>query len=445
MNLQLKICTCTVQEKMVYFQTSKSEDTSSLDENASDENGGTETEDSEDEVWTDIPRELLDQDITSPPPLPEPERKRSKLQQINSLLRWLLYFLLIWQSVCHISDNGLAWLLKFLFQFFRALNVNVSDPMIEELIAIFPTSLYMLRQFLKLDRDDFVKYVVCPKCCKCYEYGECLVERNGQSIAKRCSNKLYYRGKTRICSSQLVKKITLKDNVIKFYPLHYYCYNSIINALEKMTEKPGFVEKCEQWRSNGTDNHGSVLTDVYHGKLWQDFKSYKGQDFFNAPRNYSLMLNFDFFQPMKHRKDYFVGVLYLVILNLSRSERFKWENVIVVGIVPSMDHEPKSLNELLKPAVSELKQLWKGVRLKSSLSSVPLTFRAALLCTSSDTPASRKLCGLKGHSGELGCSRCKKVFPGKFAEKRNYSGFDRENWVYRTMQIIGIVRKNYRS
>lgn len=128
--------------------------------------------------------------------------------------------------------------------------------------------------------------------------------------------------------------------MIKFYPLHYYCYNNIINALEKMTEKPGFVEKCEQWRSNGTtDNHGSVLTDVYHGKLWQDFKNYKGQDFFNAPRNYGLMLNFDFFQPMKHRNDYSVGVLYLVILNLPRSERFKWENVIVVGIVPSMDHQ----------------------------------------------------------------------------------------------------------
>lgn len=194
-HIHVEICICTISENMVYFQTSESEDTSSFDENesnASAENSGTETEDFDDEVWTDLPRELVDQDITSPPPLPEPERKRSKLHQINSLLQWLLYFLLIWQSVCDISDNGLAWLLKFLFQFFRALNIHVSDSIIEELITIFPTSLYMLRQFLKLDRDDFTKYVLCPKCCKCYEYGECLVERNCQSIAKRCSNKLYY-------------------------------------------------------------------------------------------------------------------------------------------------------------------------------------------------------------------------------------------------------------
>lgn len=221
-----------------------------------------------------------------------------------------------------------------------------------------------------------------------------------------------------MCSSQLVKKVTLKDNVTKFYPLHYYCFNSIINALERLVKKPGFAEKCEEWRSNGTDqNHGGVVTDVYHGQLWKDFGKFKNKDFLNAPRNYGLMLNFDYFQPMKHRKDYSVGVLYLVILNLPRSERFKWENVIVVRIIPSMGREPKSLNEFLRPVVAELKVLWRGLRLTCSLSTVPLMFRAALLCTSSDIPASRKLCGLKGHSAELGCSRCKKKFPGSFGEK----------------------------
>ncbi len=217
----------------------------------------------------------------------------------------------------------------------------------------------------------------------------------------------------------------LKDNVTKFYPLHYYCYNSIINTLETLVKKPGFVGKCEQWRSNGTKaTHDDVLTDVYHGQLWKDFQKFNGEDFLNAQRNYGLMLNFDYFQPMKHRNDYSVGVLYLVLLNLSRSERFKWENVIVVGIVPSIKHEPKNLNEFLRPLVDELKALWKGIRFTSSLTVVPLRFRAALLCTSLDIPASRKLCGLKGHSAVLGCSKCKKNFPGSFGEKRDYSGFN---------------------
>ena len=52
------------------------------------------------------------------------------------------------------------------------------------------------------------------------------------------------------------------------------------------------------------------------------------------------MLNFDFFQPIKHRNEYSVGVLYLANLNLQRSVRFKWENTIVVGIIPGLDKEP---------------------------------------------------------------------------------------------------------
>ena len=93
-----------------------------------------------------------------------------------------------------------------------------------------------------------------------------------------------------------------------------------------MVKKTGFVQKCEQWRlSTPSDNDESVLRDVYHGQLWKNFQTFNGEDFLSVSRNYGLMLNFDYFQPMKHRKDYSVGVLYLVLLNLPRSERFKWK------------------------------------------------------------------------------------------------------------------------
>lgn len=349
---------------------------------------------------------------------------------VSSIVRWLLYFILIWQGVCHVSDNGLAWLLRFLLQFFKAINVHVPADILTELIAIFPTSLFMGRQLLDLDRDNFTKYVVCPKCTTCYDYNQCVVNVNGRHVVKRCATTFYSRGKSQPCNAQLVKKVTLKNNVSKYYPIYYYCYTGIINSLEKLVQKNGFPEKCEEWRSRGHGD-GDLLTDVYDAKLWKDFMKYENVDFLNTPRNYGLMLNFDFFQPMKHRKDYSVGVLYLVLLNLPRAERFKWENVIVVGIIPAMGHEPKTLNTFLKPAVGELKALWKGVRLSSSISKIPLQFRAALMCTSSDIPASRKLCGFKGHSAEMGCSRCLKKFPGNFGEKRDYAGYQRENWVKR--------------
>jgi hypothetical protein len=53
----------------------------------------------------------------------------------------------------------------------------------------------------------------------------------------------------------------------------------------------------------------------------------------------SLILNLDCFNPFKHI-EYSVGVIYLVVANLPRSERYKLENVIIVGTIPG-PREPK--------------------------------------------------------------------------------------------------------
>ena len=64
-----------------------------------------------------------------------------------------------------------------------------------------------------------------------------------------------------------------------------------------------------------------------------------GEPFLSAPRNFAFMLNVDWFQPFKHSL-YSVGALYLVLMSLPRSERFKPENVFLVGVIPR-PHEPK--------------------------------------------------------------------------------------------------------
>lgn len=52
-------------------------------------------------------------------------------------------------------------------------------------------------------------------------------------------------------------------------------------------------------------------------------------------------------------------------MNLPRGSHFKKENVILVGVIPALDHEPKSLNHFLEPAVNELNALWKGVKVNT--------------------------------------------------------------------------------
>jgi hypothetical protein len=80
-----------VWEKVLCFQSS-SEDSSSLDEDGvSDENNDTEMENSEDEFWTDVPEEILDQDITSP--LTNPQRKKEQVALYQFLVAMVVILL----------------------------------------------------------------------------------------------------------------------------------------------------------------------------------------------------------------------------------------------------------------------------------------------------------------------------------------------------------------
>ena len=152
--------------------------------------------------------------------------------------------------------------------------------------------------------------------------------------------------------------------------------------------------------------------------------------------------NFDFFQSYKHTTESY-GVFYLTLMNLSRPERFKQENIIVVGIIPPFEHEPPSLNSFMRPMVDELKEFWEcSVRLNTAESPrYKLLFKLALMCVACDIPAARKCCGFKGHSANYGCSRCMKFFPGS----KDFSGFDRSLWPPRKyeehMKVIEDIKK----
>jgi hypothetical protein len=82
-------------------------------------------------------------------------------------------------------------------------------------------------------------------------------------------------------------------------------------------------------------------------------------------------------------------------MNLPRSERFKTENIILVGVIPGPSEPKLNINTYLSPLVDELLILWNdGVMLHHHGSQfIPETFKASLLCVACDIPASRKVCG----------------------------------------------------
>ena len=78
--------------------------------------------------------------------------------------------------------------------------------------------------------------------------------------------------------------------------------------------------------------------------------------FLSGENAFGLMLNVDWYKPYKY-SPYSIGVLYLVVMNLPRTERFQRKNLIFVEIIPG-PHEPSlTIDSYLQPLVEELKEL----------------------------------------------------------------------------------------
>jgi len=256
----------------------------------------------------------------------------------------------------------------------------------------------------------FTKYACCVKCDEVYPLDDC-VERIGSrktsSICSHISFPNHPRGvDRRPCGAVLMKEVQMGSELF-FYPFKTFCYKSIIESVRELCARSGFLQKCESWRNRVIED--SVFMDIYDGQVWKDFMAPGGLNFFVDPHNLGLMLNVDWFQPYEHTQ-YSVGVIYLVVVNLPRSERFLLHNAIICGIIPGPSEPKHTINSFMRRMVKELQVLWKGVFFNLPTAPLPIRVRAALLCVAADIPASRKVCGFTGHNSSRGCSKCLRHF-----------------------------------
>ena len=291
----------------------------------------------------------------------------------------------------------------------------------------FPRSLYCLHKYSNLD-VDFSRLVVCRKCYSVYDMASCTEKHGTQVVSKSCMHR-DHRNSRKCCGAKLLKTIHLLGGKTKLYPFKIYCYRPLISSLRALLRIPGFSEFCEHWRLKFQTN-GSYLKDIYDGKIWAEFQNLDGKPFLASPFNYALMLNIDWFQPYKLTQSS-VGALYLTIMNLPYDQRFKRENIILLGIIPGPCEPPRDVNQYLRPLVKELLELYSGVKMAVHGKQELQVVRCALIGVPCDMPAGRKACGFLSHSALLGCTKCLKVFPGSVGNK-DYSGFDREKWKART-------------
>lgn len=340
---------------------------------------------------------------------------------VQKLVRLAMLFILLWGCRYGVSANGLDHLIKYLHQFLVSLGLH-TPFVLANVIAYFPTTLYMVKKQLGLNQDRFTKFVICPACHSLYTFKQCYIINPVTKAheLKPCSYAEFpnhpQQSRRKPCGHALLREVILKNNTKALYPLKVYCYKSLMESISEILGRDRVLDMCEKWRSRKVPE--GYLGDVYDGRVWQEFQEVNGKPFLSQSYNVGIMLNCDWFQPFDF-SEYSVGVMYAVILNLPRAVRYKHENVVIVGIIPGPNEPSMHLNSYLRPLVDDLINLWRvGVHVRSKI------VKAALLCVACDLPAAHKVCGFLSHSSHHACSRCKKFFPFDVEHgKIDYSGF----------------------
>ena len=193
---------------------------------------------------------------------------------------------------------------------------------------------------------------------------------------------------------------------------------SLLSSVRALLQKDGLQQSLQHWWHRSISDR--VLGDVYDGRVWKKFLNVGGQPFLADANNLALMLNVDWFNTYKH-SPYSVGAIYLVV---PRSEWYKLENLLLLGIIPGPSEPSLNLNSYMTPLVEELVELWNdGMTIMQDFNQIVV--KAALLCVSCDIPAVRKVCGFLGHAARLGRTKCTKEFPCLgFSQRVNYAGFE---------------------
>ena len=124
------------------------------------------------------------------------EEKNSESVPCDRPVWQLVYFLLMWQTLYRVSNTALKVLLKFLSLFVllfgRAFAPAAVNESLHRFAAEIPHSIQNGHKLLwNTTGDDFITFVVCPKCDSVYKYDDCVVTVGGKKESKRCENVAY--------------------------------------------------------------------------------------------------------------------------------------------------------------------------------------------------------------------------------------------------------------
>jgi hypothetical protein len=283
-----------------------------------------------------------------------PKVKESEdMRKVKHVASFFFCLFLLWVCLNYVSMSAASLLLPVFPGLICALMPSGAQPLLKAVQIVFPTSLHLLKKFIGVDvaKSSFTRYVVCPKCCCLYKVEDCFSVENG-AIKLKCCGEIPFPNHrqqlyTEKCNSPLVDVKKHKNGTTKVVPKLCYPYKSLVNSIRQFLSRENIKHSLLKWKERNIPEE--VLADVYDGTVWKEFVS-KG--FFAGATDLAFMLNVDWFQPFTHTTDS-LGAIYLTVLNLPCSERYKRENLILLSLLPVMEKEQSDLGPFLAPLVEE--------------------------------------------------------------------------------------------
>ena len=147
-------------------------------------------------------------------------------------------------------------------------------------------------------------------------------------------------------------------------------------------------------------NPNNLIRDYFDGA---HFASMRQQ--FSDPRTLAFSLSTDGITFVK-QKGFSTWPILMQNLSLPPAERVKYENMILIGLIPGPKN-CKDIDSFLVPLLEELQQLVKGVPAFDASEQEEFTLKGYLCIVSGDTPAIAKLMCMSGHNSVSPCRFCK--------------------------------------
>lgn len=264
----------------------------------------------------------------------------------------------------------------------------------------FPMDPRTALRVLKLE-PNVQAFACCPKCFALYSDGE---------VPDLCSFKETTTSNP--CREPLFCVRRVGDKMQSVFAREYF-HQTLNIWLGKLLCRPGVEDLLD--RDVFAESPDGSQTDIFSGDVLRHFSASDGSTFLPSRPSegrYIFGLCVDAFNPFLNKqagKKASSTAVYMVLLNLPPSVRYKVENMYLAGVVPG-PREPSltQINHLLRPLVNDLLEFWDpGVWYTRTHYCTPgKLVRAALVPLVCDLKAARQVMGHGSHSARKFCSVC---------------------------------------